>query len=73
MLQNSRPLMDVRTSRHFPDSLRPLPLYTLHNEPHILNVQAQLGHARLSTTAEIYTHVMPASQGAAIEKLERAV
>ena len=35
--------------------------------------QAQLGHARLSTTAEIYTHVVPASQRAAIEKLEKAI
>lgn len=35
--------------------------------------QAQLGHARLSTTAEIYTHVVPASQRAAVEKLENAV
>ena len=35
--------------------------------------QAQLGHARLSTTAEIYTHVVPTSQRAAVEKLERAV
>jgi len=35
--------------------------------------QAQLGHARLSTTAEIYTHVVPPSQRAAIEKLERAI
>jgi CheY-like chemotaxis protein len=35
--------------------------------------QAQLGHARLSTTAEIYTHVVPASQRAAVEKLEKAV
>jgi integrase len=30
--------------------------------------QAQLGHARLSTTAEIYTHAVPASQRAAVEK-----
>jgi integrase len=30
--------------------------------------QAQLGHARLSTTAEIYTHVVPASQRAAVEQ-----
>jgi integrase len=35
--------------------------------------QAQLGHARLSTTAEIYTHVVPASQRAAVAKLENAV
>ncbi len=35
--------------------------------------QAQLGHARLSTTAEIYTHIVPASQRAAVEKLERAI
>ncbi len=35
--------------------------------------QAQLGHARLSTTAEIYTHVVPTSQRAAVEKLERAI
>ncbi|MGB2634190.1 MAG: site-specific integrase [Candidatus Acidiferrum sp.] len=35
--------------------------------------QAQLGHACLSTTAEIYTHVVPASQRAAVEKLERAI
>ena len=35
--------------------------------------QAQLGHARLSTIAEIYTHVVPASQRAAVERLERAV
>ena len=33
--------------------------------------QAQLGHARLTTTAEIYTHAVPASQRAAVEKLER--
>jgi len=35
--------------------------------------QAQLGHARLSTTAEIYTHAVPASQLAAVEKLERTI
>jgi integrase len=35
--------------------------------------QAQLGHARLSTTAEIYTHVVPASQRAAVERLEQAI
>jgi len=35
--------------------------------------QAQLGHARLSTTAEIYTHVVPASQRAAVERLEEAI
>lgn len=35
--------------------------------------QAQLGHARLSTTAEIYTHVVPASQRTAIEKLEKVI
>jgi integrase len=35
--------------------------------------QAQLGHARLSTTAEIYTHAVPASQRAAVEKLERTI
>jgi integrase len=35
--------------------------------------QAQLGHARLSTTAEIYAHAVPASQRAAVEKLERTI
>ena len=35
--------------------------------------QAQLGHARLSTAAEIYTHAVPASQRAAVEKLERTI
>jgi len=35
--------------------------------------QAQLGHARQSTTAEIYTHVVPASQRAAVKRLERAI
>jgi len=35
--------------------------------------QAQLGHARSSTTAEIYTHVVPASQRAAVKKLERTI
>jgi integrase len=35
--------------------------------------QAQLGHARLSTTAEVYTHAVPASQRAAAEKLERTI
>jgi integrase len=35
--------------------------------------QAQLGYARLSTAAEIYTHVVPASQRAAVERLERVV
>lgn len=35
--------------------------------------QAQLGHARLSTTAEIYAHSVPASQRAAVEKLERTI
>jgi integrase len=35
--------------------------------------QAQLGHASLSTTAEIYAHAMPSSQRAAVERLERAV
>lgn len=35
--------------------------------------QAQLGHASLSATAEIYVQAVPASQRAAIEKLERTV
>jgi integrase len=35
--------------------------------------QAQLGHARMSTTAEIYTHVVPATQRAAVVKLEKAI
>ena len=35
--------------------------------------QAQLGQASLSTTAEIYAQAVPASQRAAIERLERAV
>jgi integrase len=35
--------------------------------------QAQLGHANLSTTAEIYAQVVPASQRAAVERLEQAV
>lgn len=35
--------------------------------------QAQLGHARSSTTVEIYTHLVPASQRAAIENLEKAI
>jgi integrase len=39
----------------------------------IKTAQAQLGHARLSTTAEIYTHAVPASQRAAVEKLERTI
>jgi integrase len=34
---------------------------------------AQWGHARLSTTAEIYTHVVPASQRAAVAKLENSI
>ena len=35
--------------------------------------QAQLGHANLSTTADIYAQVVPASQRAAVERLEQAV
>jgi integrase len=35
--------------------------------------QAQLGHASLSSTAEIYVQAVPASQRAAIERLERIV
>jgi integrase len=35
--------------------------------------QAQLGHASLSTTANVYAQVIPASQRAAIERLETAV
>lgn len=35
--------------------------------------QAQLGHASLSTTAEIYAHAIPSSQRFAIERLERVV
>jgi integrase len=35
--------------------------------------QAQLGHASLSTTAEIYAQAVPASQRAAVERLEKAV
>jgi len=31
--------------------------------------QAQLGHASLSTTAEIYAHAIPSSQRFAIERL----
>jgi hypothetical protein len=37
----------------------------------IKTAQAQLGHAGLRTTAEMCTHQVPASQPAAIEKLER--
>ena len=36
-------------------------------------VQAQLGHASLSTTAEIYAQAVPESQRAAVERLERTV
>ena len=35
--------------------------------------QAQLGHASLSTTAEIYAQAVPASQRAAVERLEKVV
>lgn len=35
--------------------------------------QAQLGHANLSTTADIYAQVVPASQRAAVERLEQLV
>jgi integrase len=35
--------------------------------------QAQLGHASLSTTANVYAQAIPASQRAAIERLETAV
>ena len=35
--------------------------------------QAQVGHASLSTTAEIYAHAIPSSQRFAIERLERVV
>lgn len=35
--------------------------------------QAQLGHASLSTTAELYAQAVPASQRAAIERLEKTV
>lgn len=35
--------------------------------------QAQLGHASLNTTAEIYAQAAPASQRAAVERLEQAV
>jgi integrase len=35
--------------------------------------QAQLGHASLSTTAEIYAQAVPASQRAAVDRLEKAV
>jgi integrase len=35
--------------------------------------QAQLGHASLSTTAEIYAHAVPGSQRAAVERLEKVV
>ncbi len=35
--------------------------------------QAQLGHASLSTTAELYAQAVPASQRAAVERLEKTV
>ena len=35
--------------------------------------QAQLGHASLSTTAEFYAQAVPASQRAAVERLEKTV
>jgi integrase len=35
--------------------------------------QAQLGHASLSTTAEIYAQAVPASQRAAVERLEKTL
>ena len=62
-----------------------LPIITWHSFRHthatllsdlgesLKTAQAQLGHSRLSTTAEIYTHVVPASQRAAVEKLENAI
>jgi integrase len=35
--------------------------------------QAELGHANLSTTADVYAQVVPASQRAAVERLEQLV
>ncbi|MHB8486284.1 MAG: tyrosine-type recombinase/integrase [Candidatus Acidiferrales bacterium] len=35
--------------------------------------QAQLGHASLSTTADIYAHAIPSSQRIAVERLEKVV
>ena len=35
--------------------------------------QAQLGHSSATITSDIYTHVVPATQRAAVERLERAV
>jgi len=37
------------------------------------DAQAQLGHAKLSTTLEIYTVPIPAHQRAAVENLARLV
>lgn len=39
----------------------------------IKDAQAQLGHARLATTLELYTMPLPAQQRAAVEKLEQLV
>lgn len=35
--------------------------------------QAQLGHSSSAITAEVYTHVVPETQRAAVEKLEQAI
>jgi hypothetical protein len=64
---------------------RPRPLISWHSFRHthatllrdlgesLKTAQAQLGHASLSTTAEIYTDAVPASQRAAVEKVERSI
>ena len=35
--------------------------------------QAQLGHANLSTTADVYAQVVPCVAAAAVERLEKVV
>ena len=59
------------------DHVAQLQAHARHSAQHLgeslKTAQAQLGHAPLSTTAEIYTHVVAASQRAAVEKLETVI
>jgi len=60
----------VSRTRQLPPGI--VPRWNGQGEP-LKTAQAQLGHASLSTTAEIYAQAVPASQRAAVERLEKAV
>jgi len=80
--RNGQPLRESKLRRNILQPAAELGRVTWHQFRHIhssLNdlrvpvkiAQEQLGHSSISTTLNIYTHVVDASHGKAIEALER--